>query len=47
MRSERRNLWLGIAVVVAGQIGVLGWMVWDRVHLLSYWTRNRIGGRAR
>ncbi len=35
MRSERRNLWLGIAVVVAGQIGVLGWMVWDRVHLLS------------
>lgn len=35
MTSERRKLWLGIAVVVAGQVGVLGWMVWDRVHLLS------------
>ena len=35
MMAERRNMWLGIAVVTAAQIGVLGWMVWDRVHLLS------------
>ncbi|MGI9403048.1 MAG: GDYXXLXY domain-containing protein [Hyphomicrobium sp.] len=35
MTSERRNMWLGIAVVAAAQIAVLAWMVWDRVHLLS------------
>lgn len=35
MMSERRNMWLGIAVVAAAQIAVLAWMVWDRVHLLS------------
>jgi len=31
----RRNLWLSIAVVAAVQVAVLGWMIWDRVHLLS------------
>ncbi len=35
MTAERRNMWLGIAVVAAAQIAVLAWMVWDRVHLLS------------
>ena len=35
MTAERRNLWLGIAVVTVAQIAVLSWMVWDRVHLLS------------
>jgi uncharacterized membrane-anchored protein len=36
MTSSRRNLWLGIAVVAAAQIAVLGWMIWDRAHLLAY-----------
>ncbi len=35
MMTKRRNMWLGIAVVAAAQIAVLGWMVWDRMHLLS------------
>jgi len=35
MTSERRNMWLAIAVVTAAQIAVLAWMVWDRVRLLS------------
>lgn len=35
MTRERRNMWLGIAVVVGAQLGVLSWMVLDRVHLLS------------
>ena len=35
MMSERRNLWLGIAGVAAVQAAVLGWMIWDRAHLLA------------
>ena len=35
MTRERRSLWLGIMVVAAAQIAVLGWMVWGRVHLLN------------
>jgi uncharacterized membrane-anchored protein len=35
MTSERRNLWLGIAAVAAAQAIVLGWMIWERAHLLA------------
>jgi len=35
MTSERRTLWLGIAAVAAAQAMVLGWMIWERVHLLA------------
>jgi uncharacterized membrane-anchored protein len=31
----RRNLWLRVAIVALAQAVVLGWMIWDRVHLLS------------
>jgi uncharacterized membrane-anchored protein len=35
MTGERRNLWLGIGAVALVQALVLGWMIWDRAHLLS------------
>ena len=35
MTAERRNLWLRIAAVAAAQAAVLGWMIWDRAHLLA------------
>jgi uncharacterized membrane-anchored protein len=35
MTRARRNLWLGIAGVAAAQALVLGWMIWDRAHLLA------------
>lgn len=35
MSPTRRNLWLAIAGVAAVQAAVLGWMIWERVHLLS------------
>ncbi|MCZ7594972.1 MAG: GDYXXLXY domain-containing protein [Hyphomicrobium sp.] len=35
MMSERRNLWLAVAVVALGQAAVLGWMIWDRTSLLA------------
>jgi uncharacterized membrane-anchored protein len=35
MTSARRNLWVGIAGVAAAQAAVLGWMIWDRTHLLA------------
>jgi len=35
MTSERSRLWLGIAAVAATQAAVLGWMIWERVHLLA------------
>jgi uncharacterized membrane-anchored protein len=28
-------LWIGVALVAAVQSAILGWMVWDRVHLLQ------------
>ena len=33
--TQRRNLWLAIAAVALGQAAVLGYMIWDRVSLLS------------
>jgi uncharacterized membrane-anchored protein len=36
MTLAQRNLWLGIAAVAAVQIAVLGWMIWERAHLLAY-----------
>ena len=35
MTSERCNLWLGIAGVAFVQAAVLGWMIWERAHLLA------------
>lgn len=35
MTRERRNLWLGLAAVAAVQAAVLGWMIWERAHLLA------------
>jgi uncharacterized membrane-anchored protein len=35
MSSARRNLWLGIAAVALAQALVLGWMIWERAHLLA------------
>jgi uncharacterized membrane-anchored protein len=32
---SRRNMWIGIAVVAFVQAAVLGWMIWERAHLLS------------
>jgi len=32
---SRRNMWIAIAAVAAVQAAVLGWMIWERVHLLS------------
>lgn len=32
---SRRNLWIGIAAVALVQAAVLGWMIWERSHLLS------------
>lgn len=36
MTPAQRNLWLGVAAVAAVQVAVLGWMIWDRAHLLAY-----------
>lgn len=36
MSTERRNLWLAVAAVALGQAAVLGYMIWDRVSLLSH-----------
>jgi uncharacterized membrane-anchored protein len=33
--TQRRNLWLAVAAVALGQAAVLGYMIWDRVTLLS------------
>jgi uncharacterized membrane-anchored protein len=35
MDTSRRNMWIGIAVVAFVQAAVLGWMIWQRAHLLS------------
>jgi uncharacterized membrane-anchored protein len=35
MTAARRNMWIGIAGVAAVQVAVLGWMIWDRNHLLT------------
>jgi uncharacterized membrane-anchored protein len=35
MTGEQRNLWLGIVLVAATQAAVLGWMIWQRAHLLA------------
>jgi uncharacterized membrane-anchored protein len=32
---SRRNMWIGIAAVALVQAAVLGWMIWERAHLLS------------
>jgi uncharacterized membrane-anchored protein len=32
---SRRNMWIGIAAVAVAQAAVLGWMIWERAHLLS------------
>jgi uncharacterized membrane-anchored protein len=33
--ADRRNMWIGIALVAFVQAAVLGWMIWQRAHLLS------------
>ena len=35
MGTGRRNMWIGIAAVALAQAAVLGWMIWQRAHLLS------------
>jgi uncharacterized membrane-anchored protein len=35
MTTSRRNMWIGIAAVALAQAAVLGWMIWQRAHLLS------------
>jgi uncharacterized membrane-anchored protein len=35
MTLERRNLWAAIGAVAFVQAAVLGWMIWERAHLLS------------
>jgi uncharacterized membrane-anchored protein len=35
MTSERRNLWLAVGAVAAVQAAVLGWMIFERAHLLA------------
>jgi uncharacterized membrane-anchored protein len=35
MTAERRNQWLAIGAVAAVQAAVLGWMIWERAHLLA------------
>ncbi len=35
LTKSRRNMWIGIAVVAFAQAAVLGWMIWERAHLLS------------
>lgn len=35
MIRSRPKLWSGIALVALVQSAVLGWMIWDRVHLLQ------------
>jgi uncharacterized membrane-anchored protein len=35
MSPARRNMWIGIAAVALAQAAVLGWMIWQRAHLLS------------
>lgn len=35
MTASRRNMWIAIAAVAFAQAAVLGWMIWQRAHLLS------------
>jgi uncharacterized membrane-anchored protein len=35
MSTSRRSMWIGIAVVALAQATVLGWMIWQRAHLLA------------
>jgi uncharacterized membrane-anchored protein len=35
MTAMHRNMWLGIAGVALAQCAVLGWMIWERAHLLA------------
>jgi uncharacterized membrane-anchored protein len=35
MTVERRNLWASIGAVALVQTAVLGWMIWERAHLLA------------
>lgn len=35
MTPARRNVWIGVGAVALAQAAVLGWMIWERAHLLS------------
>jgi uncharacterized membrane-anchored protein len=33
--GSRHSMWIGIAAVALAQAAILGWMIWQRAHLLS------------